>query len=242
MNRDNLDSGEQPEAMLGETLADLVYKSQQAQRDRKDITHAEQGNKAWDETWEKLYRHYMPGMQYYASYMLQGHDLNPDRIKDLKEEIAQEAICRASRRILDYELRPEASFQAWLHGFVKNVCQEKLRELRKKDQWQSLSELPEQNEPMIPAQQEVRLDTIIVQQALAEESEENQRILLRCFIDGKSYKDVAAEVGKKSVDAVRMVVYRFRQKLRERRGIKRSKTTETVPSQERPLQLPDDPV
>lgn len=243
MDSENLDSGDQPEAMPEKELAELVHKAQQAERDREDILHANQKKKDLEETWEKLYRHYMPGMQYYASCMLKGHNLNPDRIKDLSEEIAQEAIFRTTRRILDYELRPEASFQAWLHGFVKNVCQEKLRELRKKDQLQSLSELPEQNEPMVQDQQEARLNTIIVRQALAEEPKENQWILAQRLIHGRPYKDIAKEANR-SVGSVKMMIKRFRQKLRELCDIERSKTTETVPGQERSLpsqQLPDNP-
>jgi RNA polymerase sigma factor (sigma-70 family) len=243
LDSDNVDSGDQPEAMSEKELAELVHKAQQAQRDRKDILHANQKKKDFEETWEKLCRHYMPGMQYYASCMLQGHNLNHDRIKDLAEEIVQEAIFRTTRRILAYELRPEVSFQAWLNGIVKNVCQEKLRELRKKDKLQSLSELPEQNEPMVPDQQEVRLNTIIVKQALAEESKESQWILAQCLIHGRPHKDVAAEIGK-SVGAVKMMIKRFRQKLRELCKIERSKTTETVPGQESSLpsqQLPDNP-
>jgi RNA polymerase sigma factor (sigma-70 family) len=211
LDRENLDSGDQPEAMSEKELAELVYKAQQAQRDREDILHANQTKKDQDETWYKLCQHYMPIMLSRAYFLLRGANLDRELCNELKKDIAQEVMARAYRRILDYELRSETSFRSWLNGFLQKVVQEELRRLQKEGKVQSLSELPEQNEPMIQDQQEARLNTIIVQQALAEESKENQWILAQCLIHGRLYKDVAAEIGK-SAGAVKMMIYRFRQK------------------------------
>ncbi len=144
-------------------------------------------------------------------------DLHVDRIfafarhllgsREDAEEVVTEAFLRAFQRATDY--RGECPFRGWLFGITRNLCIDKLRQPRlmllEPDAFERHSDRGQ-----AAAQMETSL---VVQQALAQLSEEHRLVLTLCDVEEWDAHEVAA-ILEKSLPATKSLLYRARRALR----------------------------
>jgi RNA polymerase sigma-70 factor, ECF subfamily len=152
----------------------------------------------------ELFARYLPPLRRWASGRL------PRWTRDLMDtdDLVQETVFRAVKRMDRFEARHEGALQAYLRQAVVNRIRDEVRRARRAP----VSEMLDDNAPDVAASP---LETAIGAQALEcyeaalarLRPEERQAIVARVEMDG-SYHEVARALGKPSADAARMAVSR----------------------------------
>jgi RNA polymerase sigma-70 factor (ECF subfamily) len=151
-----------------------------------------------------LFERYLPALRRWASGRL------PRWTRDLMDtdDVVQETVVRAVKRLDRFETRHEGALQAYLRQAVVNRIRDEVRRAKRAP----ASEILDDNAPDAGASP---LESAIGVEALARyeaalarlRPEEREAIVARVEMDG-SYTDVARALGKPSADAARMAVSR----------------------------------
>jgi RNA polymerase sigma-70 factor (ECF subfamily) len=124
------------------------------------------------------------------------------------DDLVQETVVRAVRRIDRFESRHEGALQAYLRQAVVNRIRDEVRRAKR-------SPMPAELDENAPTPDASPLEAAIGEEALQRyeaalarlRPEEREAIIARVEMDG-SYHDVAVALGKPSPDAARMAVSR----------------------------------
>lgn len=132
------------------------------------------------------------------------------------EDVVQESLVRAIRRVGAFEYRHEGAFHAYLREVVRNRIRDEVRRAQRRPQCDTLlsDAAPDERSP---------LEELIGQEALqiyedafrSLRSAEQEAVTARIEL-GLSYAEVAESTGKPSEDAARMAVSRALIKLARR--------------------------
>src|ERR671936_1627905 len=157
-----------------------------------------------DDALNRLFARFLPALRRWASGRL------PRWSRDLMDtdDLVQETVIRAVKRIDQFESRHEGALQAYLRQAVVNRIRDEVRRAKRSP---IASELDENS----PAHDASPLEAAIGGEALERyeaalarlRPEEREAIIARVEMDG-SYQDVAVALGKPSPDAARMAVSR----------------------------------
>ena len=152
----------------------------------------------------RLFARYLPSLRRWASGRL------PRWSRDLMDtdDLVQETVVRAVKRIDRFESRHEGALQAYLRQAIVNRIRDEIRRSRRSPTPIMLDDNAADNgaSPLEAAIGEEALDRY--EAALARlRPEEREAIVARVEMDG-SYQDVAQALGKPSADAARMAVSR----------------------------------
>jgi RNA polymerase sigma factor (sigma-70 family) len=158
-----------------------------------------------------LFSRYLPALRRWASGRL------PRWTRDLMDtdDLVQETVVRAVKRMDRFESRHEGALQAYLRQAIVNRIRDEVRRARRAP----VSEALDENAAHAAASP---LEDAIGREALARyeaalgrlRPEERQAVVARVEMDG-SYQDVARALGKPSADAARMAVSRALLRLAE---------------------------
>ena len=157
-----------------------------------------------DEALNHLFARYLPSLRRWASGRL------PRWTRDLMDtdDLVQETVVRAVKRINRFESRHEGALQAYLRQAVVNRIRDEVRRARRAP----VTDLLDDNaadtaasplEEAIGAEAMERYEAALGRLR----PEEREAIVTRVEMDG-SYQDVAKALGKPSADAARMAVSR----------------------------------
>jgi RNA polymerase sigma factor (sigma-70 family) len=171
----------------------------------------EQAKSGDHEALNQLFARYLPSLRRWASGRL------PRWTRDLMDtdDLVQETVLRAVKRIDRFESRHEGSLQAYLREAVVNRIRDEVRRARRSP---TSTELDENATDRNASPLEVAIGTEALERyegALQRlRPEEREAIVARVEMDG-SYQDVAQALGKPSPDAARMAVSRALLRLAE---------------------------
>jgi len=171
-----------------------------------DTTHdlVERAKTGDDDALNRLFARYLPSLRRWASGRL------PRWTRDLMDtdDLVQETVVRAVKRIDQFESRHEGALQAYLRQAIVNRIRDEVRRAKR-------SPAPAPLDENARATDASPLEAAIGGEALQRyeaalarlRPEEREAIIARVEMDG-SYQDVAAALGKPSADAARMAVSR----------------------------------
>jgi RNA polymerase sigma-70 factor (ECF subfamily) len=152
----------------------------------------------------RLFARYLPSLRRWASGRL------PRWSRDLMDtdDLVQETVVRAVKRIDRFESRHEGALQAYLRQAIVNRIRDEMRRAKR-------SPAPIVLDDNAPDKGASPLEAAIGEEALERyeaalarlRPEEREAIVARLEMDG-SYQDVAQALGKPSADAARMAVSR----------------------------------
>jgi len=158
-----------------------------------------------------LFARYLPPLRRWASGRL------PRWTRDLMDtdDLVQETVFRAVKRMDRFEARHEGALQAYLRQAVVNRIRDEVRRARRAP----VSEMLDDNAPDVaasPLENAIGAEALECYEAALTRlrPEERQAIVARVEMDG-SYQDVARALGKPSADAARMAVSRALLRLAE---------------------------
>lgn len=163
------------------------------------------GDKLFSETYESILK--------YVNYALCSYVI-PNK-QDVIEEIVEEAFTRAIKKIKEYD--GSVTFYTWIRGFACNCIKEKIRELTKANNNESIddyydnelayfeSELPDFANPEYILIKKEEYETI--QKIILSLPEHYREILDLRIIKGMKNKDIAAMQGKHE-DNIESLFYR----------------------------------
>jgi len=158
-----------------------------------------------------LFARYLPSLRRWASGRL------PRWTRDVMDtdDLVQETVVRAVRRMDRFESRHEGALQAYLRQAVVNRIRDEVRRAKRAP----VSELLDDNaaDPSAsPLENAIGLEALERYEAALDRlrPEEREAIVARVEMDG-SYQDVARALGKPSADAARMAVSRALLRLAE---------------------------
>ena len=132
----------------------------------------------------------------------------------LAEDLSQETWMQVAEKASQYQ--PSGSALGWILTISRNRC---LNELRSRKKWKELdpdseSDLPDESENseelMIQLQDQKRLT-----QAITELTEMQKVVLMMTIQEDKNHAEIAKELNS-SVGAIKVLLYRARQTLKER--------------------------
>ena len=159
----------------------------------------------------ELFARYLPPLRRWASGRL------PRWTRDLMDtdDLVQETVFRAVKRMDRFEARHEGALQAYLRQAVVHRIRDEVRRARRAP----VSEMLDDNEPDVaasPLERAIGAEALeCYEVALTRlRPEERQAIVARVEMDG-SYQEVARALGKPSADAARMAVSRALLRLAE---------------------------
>src|SRR5216684_3120983 len=157
-----------------------------------------------DEALNRLFARYLPSLRRWASGRL------PRWSRDLMDtdDLVQETVVRAVKRIDQFESRHEGALQAYLRQAIVNRIRDEVRRAKRSPAPLVLDDNAADKgaSPLEAAIGEEALERY--EAALARlRPEEREAIVARVEMDG-SYQDVAQALGKPSADAARMAVSR----------------------------------
>jgi RNA polymerase sigma-70 factor (ECF subfamily) len=157
-----------------------------------------------DDALNRLFARFLPPLRRWASGRL------PRWSRDLMDtdDLVQETVVRAVRRIDRFESRHEGALQAYLRQAVVNRIRDEVRRAKR-------SPMAAELDDNAPTPDASPLEAAIGEEALQRyeaalarlRPDEREAIIARVEMDG-SYRDVAAALGKPSPDAARMAVSR----------------------------------
>jgi RNA polymerase sigma-70 factor, ECF subfamily len=157
-----------------------------------------------DDALNRLFARYLPTLRRWASGRL------PRWSRDLMDtdDLVQETVVRAVKRIDQFESRHEGALQAYLRQAIVNRIRDEVRRAKR-------SPAPVELDEHAAAPDASPLEAAIGGEALERyeaaltrlRPEEREAIIARVEMDG-SYRDVAVALGKPSADAARMAVSR----------------------------------
>ena len=143
------------------------------------------------DAWRDLLATYDPVLRHLAALILRslGWPADEAHVEEVRSGVLEMLIAHDSRALRSF--RWQCSFETWLRVLVRTVCVRSVRR-RKID--------PRDLPPPVSA--EAPLDRLlseersrVVQEALGELPERERKVLSMFFIDGKSYKDISAQLG-----------------------------------------------
>jgi RNA polymerase sigma-70 factor, ECF subfamily len=143
------------------------------------------------------------------------HGRLPRGMRDLKDtdDLVQEAMHRALKRVDRFEPRRQGSFLAYLCQIVTNLIRDEARRHKSLPQRE---ELPEEIEDgrSSPVEDAIGSDTYRLYQRALERLPEDQRraVLMRVEL-GLSYREIGDELGRPTADAARVLVARGLERL-----------------------------
>ncbi len=163
------------------------------------------------EALNSLFGRFLPSLRRWASGRL------PRWTRDLMDtdDLVQETVVRAVKRLDNFESRHEGALQAYLRQAIMNRIRDEVRRTKRTP---IPTELDENASDHTASPLEVAIGTEALERyeaALARlRPEEREAIVARVEMDG-SYQDVAQALGKPSADAARMAVTRALLRLAE---------------------------
>ena len=162
---------------------------------------ARQGDRA---ALEELIARFLPRLRRWARGRL------PRRARDLMdtEDIVQEALTRAVRRIRQFEPRHDAALEVYLREAVANRLRDEARRIYRMP---SVAELPEDaaSEGASPLRYAIGRETFErYEQALGRLSRTDREAIIARLELGYAYDEVALLTGKSTADAARQTVLR----------------------------------
>jgi RNA polymerase sigma-70 factor, ECF subfamily len=163
---------------------------------------------------DRLFARYLPSLRRWASGRL------PRWSRDLMDtdDLVQETVVRAVKRIDRFESRHEGALQAYLRQAVVNRIRDEVRRAKRSPMATPLDDNASDGsasplETAIGAEALERYEAALARLR----PEEREAIVARVEMDG-SYQDVARALGKPSADAARMAVSRALLRLAEEMG------------------------
>ena len=163
------------------------------------------------EALNRLFARFLPSLRRWASGRL------PRWTRDLMDtdDLVQETVVRAVKRLDNFESRHEGALQAYLRQAIMNRIRDEVRRTKRSP---IATELDENASDHAASPLEAAIGTEALERyeaALARlRPEEREVIVARVEMDG-SYQDVAQALGKPSADAARMAVTRALLRLAE---------------------------
>ena len=163
------------------------------------------------EALDRLFARYLPALRRWASGRL------PRWTRDLMDtdDLVQETVIRAVKRIDEFESRHEGALQAYLRQAIVNRIRD---EIRRSSRSPTVTELDENQSDRAASPLDMAIGREAVERYEGAMSrlrpEEREAIVARVEMDG-SYQEVAQALGKPSADAARMAVSRALLRLAE---------------------------
>jgi len=160
---------------------------------------------------EVLIRRYRPRLVRWASGRL------PPYARDLAEtqDLVQETLVRAFRRIGQIEIRGEGSLQAYLRQVLLNTIRMELRRVRRRPPGDELESDIESNDAS-PLERAIGGQTLDRYERALEGLRSSERELVIAHVEfGFSHQDLAAAFDKPSANAARMALQRALLRLAE---------------------------
>ena len=143
------------------------------------------------------------------------HGRLPRGMRDLKDtdDLVQEAMHRALKRVEQFEHRHQGSFLAYLCQIITNLIRDEARKHRKRPQRQEFPEDIEDGRPS-PIDDAIGSDTHRRYLRALDRLPEDQRraVLLRVEL-GLSYEEIAGELSRPTPNAARLLVTRGLERL-----------------------------
>ena len=163
------------------------------------------------EALDRLFSRYLPSLRRWASGRL------PRWTRDLMDtdDLVQETVIRAVKRIDQFESRHEGALQAYLRQAVVNRIRDEVRRSKRSPVETALDDNA-RDHAASPLENAIGAEALErYEAALARlRPEEREAIVARVEMDG-SYQEVAQALGKPSADAARMAVSRALLRLAE---------------------------
>ena len=164
-----------------------------------------------DESLNRLFARFLPSLRRWASGRL------PRWSRDLMDtdDLVQETVVRAVKRLDRFESRHEGALQAYLRQAVVNRIRDEIRRTKRSPAATELDD-NENDRGASPLETAIGAEALErYEAALARlRPEEREAIVARVEMDG-SYQEVAQALGKPSADAARMAVSRALLRLAE---------------------------
>jgi len=164
-----------------------------------------------DESLNRLFARFLPSLRRWASGRL------PRWSRDLMDtdDLVQETVVRAVKRLDRFESRHEGALQAYLRQAVVNRIRDEIRRTKRSPAATELDD-NESDRGASPLETAIGAEALErYEAALARlRPEEREAIVARVEMDG-SYQEVAQALGKPSADAARMAVSRALLRLAE---------------------------
>lgn len=164
-----------------------------------------------DEALNRLFARFLPSLRRWSSGRL------PRWSRDLMDtdDLVQETVIRALKRLDRFESRHEGALQAYLRQAIVNRIRDEIRRTKRSPAETALDEKASDHgasplEAAIGAEALERYEAALARLR----PEEREAIVARVEMDG-SYQDVAQALGKPSADAARMAVSRALLRLAE---------------------------
>lgn len=134
-------------------------------------------------------------------YRIKGQRLRPQD----REDLAQEAICKAVDQLLRHQYRGESSLATWLGHIIRGTLVDHFRRARKELRLEGFEPREESGSdtPSLAAleslpilsRHESREDSLTVGQILAKISPSHRQILLLKHLDGRTIREIALLLG-----------------------------------------------
>jgi RNA polymerase sigma factor (sigma-70 family) len=163
------------------------------------------------EALDRLFARYLPSLRRWASGRL------PRWTRDLMDtdDLVQETVIRAVKRMDQFESRHEGALQAYLRQAIVNRIRDEVRRTKRSPVAKALDDNA-RDHAASPLENAIGAEALErYEAALARlRPEEREAIVARVEMDG-SYQEVARALGKPSADAARMAVSRALLRLAE---------------------------
>jgi RNA polymerase sigma-70 factor, ECF subfamily len=157
-----------------------------------------------DEALNRLFARYLPSLRRWASGRL------PRWSRDLMDtdDLVQETVIRAVKRIDRFESRHEGALQAYLRQAIVNRIRDEVRRAKRSPMPSALDENAA-DAGASPLEEAIGGEALECYEAALTRlrPEEREAIVARVEMDG-SYQEVATALGKPSADAARMAISR----------------------------------
>ena len=134
-------------------------------------------------------------------YRIKGQRLLPQD----REELAQEAICKAVDQLLRHQYRGESSLATWLGHIIRGTLVDHFRRARRDLRLEGCESWVESSsDPISPAVleslpilsfQESREESLTVREILAQISSSHRQILLLKHLEGRTIREIALLLG-----------------------------------------------
>jgi RNA polymerase sigma factor (sigma-70 family) len=154
---------------------------------------------------DALFRRYLPPLRRWARGRL------PRYARDLleTEDIVQETMVHAFRRLENFELRHDGALHAYLRQAVVNRIRDEVRRAQRRPLAEELKTQEHEDQGMSPLEEAIGQEALErYEQALARLREDDRQAIVARVELGLSYADVAVALGRPTADAARMAVAR----------------------------------
>lgn len=162
-----------------------------------------------------LFSRYLPPLRRWARGRL------PQYARDLleTEDLVQETMVHAFRRLKGFEMRHDGALHAYLRQAVINRIRDEVRRAQRRPAPEELEADQHQDNTASPLETAIGTQAVErYESALARLREEDRQAVVARVELGLSYAEVATALGKSSPDAARMAVARALVKLAQEMG------------------------